>query len=697
MAASLQLQGETLKEQRHNQAEPATHRPALPYWPSLPNALLCYCEHSIFDEFMCNFICFSFHFKLFSSILFLTCFSAFCYMVMVDTMKFFHIQRKKWTSVACTTIWQMSLEAVSPVNFLIFSKGTQKIRSSCLNLTSSENLSTIGTFMVPATVQNDALDLQLAGIENTFSVVYTITIAGQSPPLLTISPGAHTRTERAITCHNRAIKPTQGFKIVVKNQSAVQESQTEDKSNILETSANMASECTSNFTAQPSPSDQLTSCNDEEDFLEVNFYLIALYGLIFLVCFPGNIAAIFVYCVKMRPWRSSTIIMLNLAITDLLYVVTLPFFIHYYANGNDWIFGDFMCKVIQFCFYFNMYSGIIFLSCFSIFRFLVVVHPMKSLFLRKRRWAVVTCTVVWIISLVALSPLAILIVPSQRQNKTICPDLVAAEDSITSRWYNWGLTVVAFFLPLLTVTLCYVLIICILATGLHTQAGYKQKARRLTVLLLLVFYSFWLKCLQAEAQQEACHCRQGQPQDMEGDSPQSRILHTQPSSCAEISSGITSGQHFLLTPMMIHEGQVLSPLGGLYPPQWQEKGKSRLFLSSLVSTRSLEVLGKSMRLNRFERTSAKIGCPHWSININVPAGLPTFATYTMDTRLLPLPVLLMLLLLGVLEALQEQVLGIFIQLHIQEVQLLYPLPHILADVHIRGPRNVELGERGNEF
>ncbi|NXA92279.1 OXGR1 protein, partial [Melanocharis versteri] len=255
-------------------------------------------------------------------------------------------------------------------------------------------------------------------------------------------------------------------------------------------------------------------CKDS-DFLQVKFYLSILYSLIFLVCFPGNIVAIFVYCVKMRPWKSSTIIMLNLAITDLLYVVTLPFFIHYNANGNDWIFGDFMCKFIQFCFYFNTYSGIIFLSCFSIFRFLLVVRPMKSLFLRKRRWAVVISAVVWMISLVVLSPLAILIVPSQKQNKTICPDLVAAEDFDKSRWYNWGLTVFAFFLPLLTVTLCYVLIICILATGPHTQASYKQKARRLSVLLLVVFYVCFLPfhifrgiCLELRVQPVSCHLKE---------------------------------------------------------------------------------------------------------------------------------------------------------------------------------------------
>ncbi|NXS53303.1 OXGR1 protein, partial [Brachypteracias leptosomus] len=234
------------------------------------------------------------------------------------------------------------------------------------------------------------------------------------------------------------------------------------------------------------------NCSDVEISLKTLSYLSIIYGLIFLVCFSGNVVTIFVYFVKMRPWKSSTIIMLNLAITDLLYVATLPFFIHYSANGNNWIFGDFMCKFIYFCFYFNMYGGIIFLSCFSMFRFFVVVYPIKCFFVQKRRWAMVTSVVVWSISLVAISPLGLLIATRHKQNRTICPDLASAEDLDTSRWYNWLLTSLAFFLPLLTVTLCYIFIICTLATGPHTQACYKQKVRRLAVLLLVVFYVCFL-------------------------------------------------------------------------------------------------------------------------------------------------------------------------------------------------------------
>ncbi|NXW95069.1 OXGR1 protein, partial [Alopecoenas beccarii] len=233
------------------------------------------------------------------------------------------------------------------------------------------------------------------------------------------------------------------------------------------------------------------SCKDE-DFLEVKSYLSILYGLIFLVCFPGNIATISIYFFKMRPWKSSTIFMLNVAITDLLYIATLPFFIHYSANGNNWVFGDFMCKFIHICFYFNMYSGIISLSCFSIFRFIVVVYPIKYLFVQNQRWAVVTCVVVWMISLVAISPLGVLIAVKDAQNRTICSDLAATEDLHASRLYNWLLTTFAFFLPTLTVTLCYLFVIYALATGPQTQASYKKKARRLIVVLLVVFYVCFL-------------------------------------------------------------------------------------------------------------------------------------------------------------------------------------------------------------
>ncbi|NXL95203.1 OXGR1 protein, partial [Alectura lathami] len=221
-------------------------------------------------------------------------------------------------------------------------------------------------------------------------------------------------------------------------------------------------------------------------------YLPIMYSIIFLVGFPGNVIAICVYSFKMRPWKSSTIIMLNLALTDLLYLTSLPFLIHYYASREHWIFGEFLCKFIRFGFHFNLYSSILFLTCFSAFRYMVIVHPMKFFHVQRKRWTAVACAAIWAISLAAVSPINFLISSKEEQNKSLCLDLTSSENLGTIRWYNWLLTGLAFFFPLLTVTLCYVLIICTLATGPQTQTGYKQKARRLAVILLVVFYVCFL-------------------------------------------------------------------------------------------------------------------------------------------------------------------------------------------------------------
>ncbi|KAM6093554.1 2-oxoglutarate receptor 1 [Chlamydotis macqueenii] len=257
------------------------------------------------------------------------------------------------------------------------------------------------------------------------------------------------------------------------------------------------------------------NCTDVEVGLKT-LYLPIMYSIIFLVGFPGNIIVICVYSFKMRPWKSSTIIMLNLALTDLLYLTSLLFLVHCYASREHWIFGEFMCKFIHFGFCFNLYSSILFLTCFSAFCYVVIVHPMKFFHIQMKRWTVVACVAIWVISLSAVSPVNFLISSKETQNRSLCLDSISSENlgTISCRWYNWLLTVFAFFLPLLTVTLCYVLIIYTLATGPHTQACYKQKARRLAILLLVVFYVCFLPFhvfrgarLELRVRQVSCHLK----------------------------------------------------------------------------------------------------------------------------------------------------------------------------------------------
>ncbi|XP_066477451.1 2-oxoglutarate receptor 1-like [Tiliqua scincoides] len=235
----------------------------------------------------------------------------------------------------------------------------------------------------------------------------------------------------------------------------------------------------------------LVNCTDDVRDLKKS-YLPPLYSLIFLVGFLGNVVAICVYTCKMRPWKNSTIIMFNLACTDLLYLTSLPFLIHYYANGEHWVFGDFMCKFIRFSFHFNLYSSIFFLTSFSIFRYFAVVYPIRSLSVRKKSWVVVACVASWVVSLVAVSPVNFLITSKTHENKFICLDLSSSENLDVIRWYIWLLSALAFYLPLIIVTLCYAVIINTLRRGLHAHNPYKKKARKLAFFLLLVFYVCFL-------------------------------------------------------------------------------------------------------------------------------------------------------------------------------------------------------------
>ncbi|XP_018427596.1 PREDICTED: 2-oxoglutarate receptor 1 [Nanorana parkeri] len=220
------------------------------------------------------------------------------------------------------------------------------------------------------------------------------------------------------------------------------------------------------------------------------YFLPAMYGIIFVIGFTGNIIAISVYFFKMRPWRTSIIILLNLAITDLMHLSSLPFLVYNYVNQEHWTLGDFMCKLIRIIFHFNLYGSILFLTCFSIFRYIVIVHPMKFHSIHKRRWAVIACAAVWVIALIEVLPMVFMM--KDMHDTVACMDFAVSLERYNVRWYNASLTTIGFALPLLVVTLCYTGINCSLANGPYTDDAQKKKARRLVVILLVVFYACFL-------------------------------------------------------------------------------------------------------------------------------------------------------------------------------------------------------------
>ncbi|KAM4560426.1 2-oxoglutarate receptor 1-like [Odontesthes bonariensis] len=216
------------------------------------------------------------------------------------------------------------------------------------------------------------------------------------------------------------------------------------------------------------------------------YYLPISYSLIFIVGLVGNITSISIYLTKLRPLKSSSIIMVNLALTDLLYVLTMPFLVHYYRNGS-WLLGDFMCRFVRFGFHFHLYGSILFLTCHAVFRYVVVSQPLRSPQVQQRVWGIAACSAVWAITAAELTPMFSVLSLHSENNETHCLDFASTMPVTDVRVYSWGLAAFGFLLPLVVVFICYIGIMKQLARGPNTTSSYRKRARRAVVLILVVF------------------------------------------------------------------------------------------------------------------------------------------------------------------------------------------------------------------
>ncbi|CAJ1063693.1 P2Y purinoceptor 3 [Xyrichtys novacula] len=106
-----------------------------------------------------------------------------------------------------------------------------------------------------------------------------------------------------------------------------------------------------------------------------------------------------------RRWNTSLIYMVNLATTDLMYGLSLPFLVASYVLRDRWVFGDFMCRLVRFLFYFNLYCSIFFLTCISVHRYLGICHPMRTITLESKRVVKGTCALVWVVVFILTCPI----------------------------------------------------------------------------------------------------------------------------------------------------------------------------------------------------------------------------------------------------------------------------------------------------
>ncbi|XP_066529265.1 G-protein coupled receptor 182 [Hoplias malabaricus] len=130
--------------------------------------------------------------------------------------------------------------------------------------------------------------------------------------------------------------------------------------------------------------------------------LFLLYLFLFMVGLAENSLVVWVNWRRRRSASGVLFCIINVSLSDLMVVLTMPFFMLEMTMDKVWIWGRFLCKVTHLVYVINFYSSSFFLAFMTLERYLSLVRPnMSALFPlqpKHRRWLL--CGGLWLLSVV---------------------------------------------------------------------------------------------------------------------------------------------------------------------------------------------------------------------------------------------------------------------------------------------------------
>uniref|UniRef100_A0A3Q3FIU6 KISS1 receptor b n=1 Tax=Labrus bergylta TaxID=56723 RepID=A0A3Q3FIU6_9LABR len=180
------------------------------------------------------------------------------------------------------------------------------------------------------------------------------------------------------------------------------------------------------------------------------------FGLIMLVGLVGNSLVIHVVTKHQQMKTVTNFYIVNLATTDILFLVCcVPFTATLYPLPS-WIFGEFMCRLVNYLQQVTAQATCITLSAMSVDRCYVTLYPLQSLRHRTPRMALAISVSIWIGALLLSIPVAVY----QRLEdgywfgpQTYCSEVFPSAH--LQRAFIIYSFLAVYLLPLLTITACY--------------------------------------------------------------------------------------------------------------------------------------------------------------------------------------------------------------------------------------------------
>ncbi|XP_004603911.2 C-C chemokine receptor type 4 [Sorex araneus] len=215
-------------------------------------------------------------------------------------------------------------------------------------------------------------------------------------------------------------------------------------------------------------------------------FLPPLYSLVFLFGLLGNATVVLVLLKYKRLKSMTDVYLLNLAVSDLLFVFSLPFWGYYAAD--QWVFGLGLCKIISWVYLLGFFGGIFFIVLMSIDRYLAIVHAVFSLRARTVTYGMVTSVATWSVAIVASLPNLLFSTSYAEGNHTFCRIKFAAQAAGWKVLSSLEINVLGLVVPMAVMLVCYSKII---RTLQQCKNEKKNKAIKMILAVVVLFLGFW--------------------------------------------------------------------------------------------------------------------------------------------------------------------------------------------------------------
>ncbi|XP_023280595.1 free fatty acid receptor 2-like [Seriola lalandi dorsalis] len=218
--------------------------------------------------------------------------------------------------------------------------------------------------------------------------------------------------------------------------------------------------------------------------------ILSVYIVSFLIGLPTNLLALYAFSIKIRSKPLPTdILLLNLTVSDLLFLIILPLKMYEAASDMKWNLPNFLCSITSFTFFSTIYTSSLLLMAVSVVRYIAISYPITYHQLHKPVYAIVVSAVIWLISAAHCSITFI----TQHHPSLSSKNSSFCYENFTKKQLDILLPVrLEFFfvlclIPLLVCIYCYLRCILILYSRPRIPIMQKQKATGMALGTLAVF------------------------------------------------------------------------------------------------------------------------------------------------------------------------------------------------------------------